>query len=106
MVPTKAREPASSRAPIARLSNKFNLRRKKGPAGGALSYGFLIYGVNKQRAARGFGKGMEIHGSEVVLAGRRQNGVGAILNEYRTGRMSSRDTLDETLTTHSSEEIA
>ena len=26
-------------------------------------------------------------------------GVGAILNEYRTGRMSSRDTLDETLTT-------
>ena len=91
-------------APIARLSNKFNLRRKKGPAGGALSYGFLIYGVNKQRAARGFGKGMEIHGSGWFWpAGRRQNGVGAILNEYRTGRMSSRDTIDETLTTHSKE---
>ena len=91
-------------APIARLSNKFNLRRKKGPAGGALSYGFLIYGVNKQRAARGFGKGMEIHGSGWFWpTGRRQNGVGAILNEYRTGGMSSRDTIDETLTTHSKE---
>ena len=54
-------------APIARLSNKFNLRRKKGLAGGALSYGFLIYGVNKQRAARGFGKGMEILGSVLAL---------------------------------------
>ena len=87
-------------APIARLSNKFNLRRKKGPAGGALSYGFLIYGVNKQRAVRGFGKGMELHGrgggSSWQVGG---TGVGAILNEYRTGRMSSRDTLDETLTT-------
>ena len=85
-------------APIARLSNKFNLRCKKEPAvAGALSYGFLIYAVNKQRAARGFGKGMEIRGSGEVEA--RCN-----IKRVSSSRTSSRDSLDETLTTRQDED--
>ena len=59
----------------------------------ALSYGFLIYAVNKQRAARGFGKGMEIRGSGEVEA--RCN----IKRVSSSRTQSSRDSLDETLTT-------